>query len=153
VTDAEPGSEPAAANGHATANGSTNGAAPPSSKKKGKKALKQTDPPSITVKRLFPDGAYPEGEWQPYKQECAGVKTPLVAPTGCTADALLAVLRTVVNPSAARSRMLGSCSQRWRETDEEKRALDRSNFDMINEVRQAAEVHRQVSTCALAAST
>jgi methionyl aminopeptidase len=37
------------------------------------------------------------------------------------------------------------CSQRWRETDEEKRALDRSNFDMINEVRQAAEVHRQVS--------
>lgn len=36
------------------------------------------------------------------------------------------------------------CSQRWRETSEEKRELDRLQHVMINEVRQAAEVHRQV---------
>ena len=35
-------------------------------------------------------------------------------------------------------------SQRWRETGEEQRELERLNFDVINEVRQAAEVHRQV---------
>jgi methionyl aminopeptidase len=34
--------------------------------------------------------------------------------------------------------------QRWRETSAEKRELDRLQWDMINEVRQAAEVHRQV---------
>lgn len=34
--------------------------------------------------------------------------------------------------------------QRWRETDEEKRELYRLQHDMINEVRQAAEVHREV---------
>ncbi|PSC68131.1 methionine aminopeptidase 2B-like [Micractinium conductrix] len=34
--------------------------------------------------------------------------------------------------------------QRWRETAAEKRELDRLQHDMINEVRQAAEVHRQV---------
>eukprot|EP00884_Botryococcus_braunii_P004532 jgi/Botrbrau1/1407/Bobra.0063s0105.1 len=34
--------------------------------------------------------------------------------------------------------------QRWRETSEEKRELERLQHDMINEVRQAAEVHRQV---------
>ena len=54
-------------NGHA--NGSANGSAASAGRKKSKKAPKQTDPPSITVKRLFPDGVYPEGEWQPYKQE------------------------------------------------------------------------------------
>ena len=36
------------------------------------------------------------------------------------------------------------CSQRWRETGEEQRELERLNFDVINEVRHAAEVHRQV---------
>lgn len=34
--------------------------------------------------------------------------------------------------------------QRWRETDAEKREVYRLQHDMINEVRQAAEVHRQV---------
>lgn len=34
--------------------------------------------------------------------------------------------------------------QRWRETSAEKREMDRLQWDMINEVRQAAEVHRQV---------
>ena len=37
------------------------------------------------------------------------------------------------------------CSQRWRETSEEKRAQARLQDQMINEVRQAAEVHRQAS--------
>jgi hypothetical protein len=67
TTDAAPGGEPGAANGHA--NGSANGAAPSAGGKKSKKSLKQTDPPSITVKRLFPDGVFPEGEWQPYAQK------------------------------------------------------------------------------------
>lgn len=40
--------------------------------------------------------------------------------------------------------MSGVCSQRWRETGEEQRELERLNFDIINEVRHAAEVHRQV---------
>ena len=37
-----------------------------------------------------------------------------------------------------------ACSQRWRETSAEKRDLERLQHSMINEVRQAAEVHRQV---------
>lgn len=32
----------------------------------------------------------------------------------------------------------------WRTTNEEKRALERQNFDQYNDVRRAAEVHRQV---------
>jgi len=32
----------------------------------------------------------------------------------------------------------------WRTTNEEKRALEREKFDQYNEVRRAAEVHRQV---------
>ncbi|CAK0749467.1 Methionine aminopeptidase 2B [Coccomyxa viridis] len=34
--------------------------------------------------------------------------------------------------------------QRWRETSQEKQHLERMEQDMVNEVRQAAEVHRQV---------
>ncbi|KAK2077240.1 Methionine aminopeptidase 2B [Prototheca wickerhamii] len=34
--------------------------------------------------------------------------------------------------------------QRWRETSEEKRQLERLERDVLNEVRRAAEVHRQV---------
>ncbi|KDD76864.1 M24 metallopeptidase [Helicosporidium sp. ATCC 50920] len=34
--------------------------------------------------------------------------------------------------------------QRWRETSEEKRLQERLESDMVNEARQAAEVHRQV---------
>lgn len=36
------------------------------------------------------------------------------------------------------------CSNLWRETSEEKRALDRAHNDMYSDVRQAAEAHRQV---------
>ncbi|EFN58315.1 hypothetical protein CHLNCDRAFT_142331 [Chlorella variabilis] len=35
-------------------------------------------------------------------------------------------------------------TQRWRETAAEKREMDRLQAEMVNEVRQAAEVHRQV---------
>lgn len=39
-------------------------------KKKKKKGPKQTDPPSVPIARFFPDGIYPEGEWQSYNDEC-----------------------------------------------------------------------------------
>lgn len=94
-----PSTNPGASGSVSAANGIDSVLKP---KKQGKKK-KQTEPPSIPLERLFLDGVYPEGEWQPYKQD-----------------------------------------QRWRETNEEKRALERSQYDMINEVRQAAEVHRQV---------
>ena len=35
----------------------------------GKKATVQTEPPSIPVAEFFPDGHFPEGEWQSYKDE------------------------------------------------------------------------------------
>ena len=87
-----------------------NGEASAKKKKKRKKKKKsgagpgaQTTPPSVGLSQLFPDGAYPEGEFQQYKDD-----------------------------------------QRWRETDEEKRAQERADADMVNSVRKAAEVHRQV---------
>ncbi len=63
----------------------------------------QTSPPSVGLSLVFPDGVYPTGEFQQYKDD-----------------------------------------QRWRETDEEKRALEKANEEMVNSVRKAAEVHRQV---------
>ena len=38
-------------------------------KKPKKKKLEQTDPPRIGISKFFPDGIYPEGEIQPYKDE------------------------------------------------------------------------------------
>lgn len=38
-------------------------------------------------------------------------------------------------------------SQRWRETSEEKRDIERLQEDMVNDVRKSAEVHRQVAMC------
>jgi hypothetical protein len=38
-------------------------------KKKKKKGVKQTEPPSIPIAKFFPDGRYPEGEWQSYNDE------------------------------------------------------------------------------------
>jgi methionyl aminopeptidase len=72
-------------------------------KKSGAAPSAQTTPPSVGLSQLFPDGIYPEGEFQQYKDD-----------------------------------------QRWRETDEEKRALERADVEMVNSVRKAAEVHRQV---------
>ena len=35
-------------------------------KKKKKKGLKQTEPPTVPLAKFFPNGRYPEGEWQSY---------------------------------------------------------------------------------------
>lgn len=67
----------------------------------------QTDPPTIPVSELFPDGVFPVGQEMEY---------PLVGDS-----------RTAIN----------------RFTSEEKRALDRLHNDIYNEVRHAAEAHRQ----------
>jgi methionyl aminopeptidase len=37
--------------------------------KKKKAGSKQTEPPTIGLSKLFPDGIYPEGELQEYKNE------------------------------------------------------------------------------------
>lgn len=47
----------------------------------GKKKKVQTDPPSIPVAELFPEGDFPEGEWQSYKDEyalCAAQYIPIM---------------------------------------------------------------------------
>ncbi|XP_071818081.1 methionine aminopeptidase 2-like [Apostichopus japonicus] len=89
-------------------------AAEASSKKKKKKKKKkggpkqQTDPPTIPISELFPDGKYPKGEEVEHAKSRDG-------------------------KTAA-----------WRMTDQEKRALDLAHEDIYNDLRQAAEAHRQV---------
>jgi hypothetical protein len=39
-------------------------------KKPKKKKIEQTDPPRIVISHFYPDGIYPEGEIQHYKDEC-----------------------------------------------------------------------------------
>lgn len=68
----------------------------------------QTDPPSIAICDLFPNGQYPPGQEMEY---------PDVWNDGRSA--------------------------KDRFSTEEQRALDRAQIDMYNEVRQAAEAHRQ----------
>ncbi|XP_067023450.1 methionine aminopeptidase 2-like isoform X1 [Acropora muricata] len=63
----------------------------------------QTNPPTIPISKLFPNGNFPEGEIIRYKDD-----------------------------------------NLWRETNEEKRALERMQSDIYSDVRQAAEAHRQV---------
>lgn len=76
-------------------------------KKSKKKKIHQSEPPRIGLSKLFPDGNYPEGELQEYKNDNA-----------------------------------------WRTTSEEKRYLERmaqeGTEDTYNNIRRAAEVHRQV---------
>jgi len=96
----------------------TNGDAKPATpaaqpaKKKGNKGKKsgQTDPPTIPIAKLYPDGNFPEGEIVEHP-------TPKDMPDDRTA--------------------------KDRFTSEEKRALDRINTDIYQELRQAAEAHRQ----------
>jgi hypothetical protein len=83
--------------------GGADGAAAAAGSSSGGPVPQQTEPPSVPVKLLFPDGKFPEGEFQSYKDD-----------------------------------------NLWRETSAEKRELERLTADMINDVRQAAEVHRQV---------
>ena len=105
----------------------------------GKKALKQTAPPSIPLSKLFPDGIYPHGQWQSYAEKCASA-------TKHNASVWLSVLPRSLRGVGVRcpATKCAACSQRWRETNEEKRAMERSNEDMMNATRKAAEVHRQV---------
>ncbi|KAJ8047458.1 Methionine aminopeptidase 2 [Holothuria leucospilota] len=78
-------------------------------KKKKKGGVKQqTDPPTIPISELFPDGKFPKGEELEHAKDCNG--------------------RTAA----------------WRMTNEEKRALDLAHEDIYNDLRQAAEAHRQV---------
>jgi len=42
-------------------------------KKPKKKKPEQSDPPRIGLSKFFPDGIYPEGEIQPYKDECVSL--------------------------------------------------------------------------------
>lgn len=79
-------------------------------RKKGGK-ITQTNPPSVAIVDLFPDGAFPIGEIQEY---------PLVNDDRTAKD---------------------------RFSSEEKKALDRMQNDIYNEVRLAAEAHRQVNIC------
>ncbi|XP_046442667.1 methionine aminopeptidase 2-like [Daphnia pulex] len=67
----------------------------------------QTDPPTIPIVELFPDGNFPVGEEMEY---------PVVGDDRTAKD---------------------------RFTSEEKKALDRAQMDIYNEVRCAAEAHRQ----------
>ena len=69
--------------------------------------LKQTDPPSLPVSQLFPDGNFPIGEIMDHH---------IAKDDRKAAD---------------------------RFSSEESRAIDRAQIDMYNEIRQAAEAHRQ----------
>nr|KAG5686346.1 hypothetical protein BaRGS_008360 [Batillaria attramentaria] len=94
--------------GEATGGDSAGGDAKKKKKKKKKGGTKeQTDPPSIPVCELFPDGNYPEGQICQY-------------PVG-----------------------QDNRTAKDRSTDEEKRALDRAQTYLYQEMRQAAEAHRQ----------
>ncbi|KAI0334393.1 peptidase M24A methionine aminopeptidase [Cubamyces sp. BRFM 1775] len=76
-------------------------------KKTKKKKAEQTEPPTVGLSKLFPDGNYPEGELQDYKDDNA-----------------------------------------YRTTSEEKRYNERMAMEdpevTYNNIRRAAEVHRQV---------
>lgn len=89
---------------------SEDGKAPEKKKKnknKKKSAKTQTEPPSVPISELFPDGNFPEGQLMDH---------PIAA-----------------NDQKAKARI----------TSEEARAVDRLQLDMYNEIRQAAEAHRQ----------
>lgn len=86
---------------HATTTASSTASAANGGPKAGRK--QQTDPPSIPVMELFPDGKFPAGEWQSYKADNV-----------------------------------------WREKSDEMQQREALEQDMINDARQAAEVHRQV---------
>ena len=47
-------------------------------KKPKKKKVEQSDPPRVGLSKIYPDGIYPEGEIQPYKDECVLILSPLM---------------------------------------------------------------------------
>ena len=76
-------------------------------KKDSSKKVTQTDPPTVAISQLYPDGQFPIGQIMEH-------------PIG-------------QSDTTAKNRF----------NSEEARALDRLHIDMYNEVRQAAEAHRQ----------
>lgn len=77
------------------------------SEPKNSEALKQTDPPTLPISQLFPDGNYPVGQ--------------------------------IMDHHVAKDDR--KAADRF--SSEEARAIDRAQLDMYNEIRQAAEAHRQ----------
>ena len=77
-------------------------------KKSKKKKVEQTEPPTIGLSKLFPDGKFPEGELQEYKNECAFLQFP------CSyADENVSTLTLhVAMPSAQHPKRNGTTS-RW----------------------------------------
>lgn len=126
ATSAESNETPAA---NGVANGVNNNkpaVAPAGQKKKGGgKGKKQTDPPSIPIKDLFPDGNYPEGEIQPHPVVDTWVWFLVFDSCSDT--------NSSVNRQSAHNRI----------TSEEKRAIELASNDMYKELRLAAESHRQ----------
>jgi methionyl aminopeptidase len=102
----------------------------PKKKKKKKKSKKkkptQSDPPRVGLSKLFPSGIYPEGELQEYKDEYGALSLPMK-------KSFLSHLFS---------------SNRWRTSSEEKRQQEKLEFEdpetTYNNIRKAAEVHRQV---------
>jgi hypothetical protein len=83
------------------------------------------------VPRAFRNGAYwrpsqPLNLWNPSPEGRPGLTSP--RPTSSPA------------PAPVRSPQSYKDDNLWRETSAEKRELDRLQWDMVNEVRQAAEV-------------
>lgn len=72
-------------------------------KPKKKKAEQQSEPPRVGLTKLFPDGNFPEGELQEYKDECV---PPLVLGYESDADVF------VVMHGARRPRRHGTTSAR-----------------------------------------
>jgi hypothetical protein len=58
---------PSPFNSHSPADVGGDGKKKKKKKKPKKKKLEQTDPPRVGISKFFPDGVYPEGEIQPYK--------------------------------------------------------------------------------------
>ncbi|XP_041976582.1 methionine aminopeptidase 2 [Aricia agestis] len=77
--------------------------------KKGGKGVQQTDPPTIPIAELFPDGNFPEGQIMEHGPAEG------------------------IDERTAKDRF----------SSEEKRALDRMHQDIYQEIRHAAEAHRQ----------
>ncbi len=94
----------------------------------------QTSPPSIPVRLLFKDQVRRPCE-HPLPRPQGRVRTP-------TSTSLLRRASLQVFPPG--QLMSYKDDNLWRETSAEKRELERLESDMVNSVRQAAEVHRQV---------
>ncbi|KAG8219594.1 peptidase M24, structural domain-containing protein [Butyriboletus roseoflavus] len=97
-------------------------------KKPKKKKIQQTDPPRVGLSKIFTNGVYPEGEIQPYRDE------------------------SVIFPASWSNLSKQLRSNTWRVTSEEKRydeklAMEDPEITYQN-IRRAAEVHRQVRQCA-----